>query len=85
MKLATQSGGVGIYDFDLEKDTLNFDEQNYKLYGIIKEDVHLTYSYWLSLIHPDDLELVVEQSKIAMSEKSELDIDFRIIWPDGKI
>ena len=85
MKLATQSGGVGIYDFDLENNELVFDDQNYKLYGINKEEVQLTYTYWISLIHPDDLELVVMQSRKAMSEKSELDIDFRIIWPDGRI
>lgn len=85
MKLATQSGGVGVFDYDLVNDILVFDDQNYKLYGINKEEVQLTYSLWETLIHPQDLEMVITQTKIAIVENKDLNIVFRIVWPNGNI
>ncbi|MCX6186640.1 MAG: PAS domain S-box protein, partial [Bacteroidetes bacterium] len=85
MKLATQSGGVGIYDYDLENDLLIYDEQMYKLHGLNKEEVKITYNLWQSLVHPDDLGMVIDQTQNAIETKNDLNIVFRVNWPNGKV
>ncbi len=85
MKLATQSGGVGIFDFDLENNVLIYDEQMYKLHGLNKEEVNITYNLWETLVHPDDLEMVVKETNKAIEANSNLNIVFRVVWPDGSV
>jgi len=85
MKLATKSGGVGIWDYEIEKDTLVWDEQMYLLYGIKKEDFKIENSLWKVFVHPDDLELANTQTQIKILEANDLNIVYRIIWPNGDV
>ncbi|MFZ4799875.1 MAG: ATP-binding protein, partial [Bacteroidia bacterium] len=85
MKLATQSGGVGIYDFDLENNVLVYDDQMYKLHGLNKEEVNITYNLWETLVHPDDLVMVINQTNKAIEANSNLNTIYRVVWPDGTV
>jgi PAS domain S-box-containing protein len=85
MKLATQSGGVGIFDYDLVNGVLVYDEQMYKLHGLNKDEVKMTYSLWESLVHPKDMEMVIDQTNKAIEANSNLNTVFRVVWPDGSV
>ncbi|MFZ4799163.1 MAG: PAS domain S-box protein, partial [Bacteroidia bacterium] len=84
MKLATQSGGVGIWNYEFDNDILNWDEQMYKIYGIENKDQKIDNNLWNGFIHPDDLELTVRKWDLAFNEHQDYNIIYRIIRPDGK-
>jgi len=85
LMLAVQAGGVGIWDYDVFNDTLVWDEQMFRLYGITPERFGSTYQEWLSDIHPEDRQQFDLEIRMALSAEKEFDTGFRAIRPDDTI
>ena len=85
MDLATRARGMGIWDWDIDRNELLWDERMYRLYKVNKEDFSGAYEAWLARIHPDDREISDMFSKQAREGEKEYDTEFRIVWPDGTV
>lgn len=83
--LATRAAALGIWDWDIQKNELVWDDQMFELYGVKKSDFSGAYEAWLSGIHPDDRAISDEISRQAQLGSGEYDSAFRIVWPDGTI
>lgn len=83
-KLATDSSGMGIWDWDIAADSLLWDERAYEIYGV-PHDVALERGYMLRTIHPDDAERVRGEWRATLKgEQQQLHTSFRIICPSGE-
>ena len=82
---ATLASQLGIWDWDIKRDVLDWDDQMYKLYGTTKEEYPIAYDAWLNGIHPDDREYSNIISQQAINGEKAYDTQFRVIWPDGSI
>ena len=85
MKLATDSGGIGIWDLDIGSGKLYWDTWMYRLYGVEQMNQELNYSFWKSRVHPEDLLKIEETMLQAMKNKEQINLEFRVIWDDESI
>ncbi len=85
LNLATKAASLGIWDWDIQKNVLIWDDRMYELYGVKKGDFAEAYEAWLVTIHPDDRAASEEISRLARLGEREYDTEFRVIWPDGSI
>ena len=85
LDLATRAAHMGIWDWDVHKNELVWDDQMYALYGIRREDFSGSYEAWLASIHPEDRDYSDEVSRRARLGEVEYDTQFRIIWPDESV
>jgi PAS domain S-box-containing protein len=85
LDLATRSGGIGIWEWDIQSDRLDWDDRMYGLYGLVRGDEPLTSQVMLQLIHPDDAARSMSETDASMAEGRLYDTEFRIIRPDGEI
>lgn len=85
LKLATSAGGIGIWDWDVARNVLAWDESMYALYGIHSEDFGGAYDAWSRTLHPDDREFTEGEIKAALRGEREYAAEFRIVRPDGTI
>lgn len=85
LNLATKSAGIGIWDWDILKNELVWDEQMIALYGLQPGMFKGAYEAWLNGIHPDDREISHRNSESAVKGESEYDTEFRVLWPDGSV
>ncbi len=85
LTLATRAGGVGVWDFDLLKNSLSWDNEMYRLYGITAGQFNGAYEAWQSGLHPDDRARGDEEIQRALRGEQEFDTAFRVVWPDGTI
>jgi PAS domain S-box-containing protein len=83
--LAVVSSGIGVWDWDIVKNELFWDDTMYTLYGIKREDFSGAYEAWLAGLHPDDRGIADELSKLTRSGQGEYDTEFRVVWPNGSI
>ncbi|MDP3176251.1 MAG: transporter substrate-binding domain-containing protein, partial [Spirochaetaceae bacterium] len=83
--LAADAAGLGVWDWDLRKDELVWDDRMYALYGVKREDFGGAYDAWLKGVHPDDRARSDETSRRARSGDAEYDTEFRVVWPDGSV
>lgn len=83
--LATNASRLGVWDWDIQKNELVWDDMMYVLFGIKKEDFAGVYEAWLKVVHPDDRARSDEISKLAQRGEREYDTEFRVVWQDGSI
>jgi len=83
MSLATNSGGIGVWEYSIRTGELFWNEQMFQLYGLPYDNRPIDLPFWISFIHSEDLPSVKEELANAMSGASTHDIEFRISWGDG--
>jgi signal transduction histidine kinase/CHASE1-domain containing sensor protein/DNA-binding response OmpR family regulator len=85
LSLAARAGGVGIWDFDVVNNRLDWDDQMYRLYGITQAQFSGAYEAWQAGLHPDDRQRGDAEIQLALQSAKDFDIEFRVLWPDGTI
>ncbi|MHB8520442.1 MAG: PAS domain S-box protein [Limisphaerales bacterium] len=85
LSLATESARIGIWEYDLEANTLLWDKRICALYGIRPEDFSSAYEAWERGVHPEDLAAARAELEDAIAGKKEFHTQFRVVWPDGQI
>lgn len=83
LELATDAGGVGIWDYDVPHNTLIWDDQMFSLYGITREQFAGAYEAWTAGVHPEDRERGDREIKMALSGEKDFNTEFQVLWPDG--
>ncbi|MEO6055009.1 MAG: PAS domain-containing protein, partial [Chthoniobacterales bacterium] len=80
LKLAVKANKVGIWDWDIIHETMNWDDQMYELYGATPSAIPTGFELWHKHLHPDDRERAsaeIERS-LELSGPS-FDTSFRIV------
>jgi diguanylate cyclase (GGDEF)-like protein/PAS domain S-box-containing protein len=85
LALATQSANIGIWEWDIAANRLIWDARIYELYGIREQDFSGAYAAWNAALHPDDRARCAAEIAVAIAGQSNLDLEFRIVWPSGEV
>lgn len=83
--LAAKGSKIGIWDWDIINNKLNWDDKMYQLYGLSASTFSGAYLAWENSLHPDDKEAVKTAIANAIAGQKELDIEFRVVWPDNAV
>ena len=87
LALALSSGAIGCWDWDIQQNTILWDERMYELYGASAVDVDsdLPYEIWANGVHPDDRQAIETLLQQAALGQAVYDPEFRVVHPDGSI
>jgi PAS domain S-box-containing protein len=83
--LATKAARIGVWDWDIPKNELAWDDSMYRLYGLQKGEFGGAYDAWASTIHPEDRARIDGEIQAALRGEREYGPEFRIVRPDGVI
>src|SRR5262249_20178125 len=84
-EMATQAAQAGVYELYENGHRVWWSETMSTLYGLSTQEVCLTLSDWLALIHPADREAAESSMMTAMRERKQLHTQYRIVRPDGSV
>ena len=82
---ALNAARMGIWFWSVERNELTWDVNLRQLYGLGSREPISTYEGFLSRVHPDDRVFVTERVRRALEEGGDLDYEFRITLPDGRV
>jgi PAS domain S-box-containing protein len=86
LALALKSGAIGIWEWDVVRDVLIWDDRMYELYGLQPSDLVGTLDEaWTKGVHPKDLAQAKAAIRQSLQNHKEFDTEFRIVRPDGSI
>ncbi|MGH8597329.1 MAG: PAS domain-containing protein, partial [Gammaproteobacteria bacterium] len=85
MALAANSGSIGIWDYDLATDKVNWDAWVLRLYGLPETTDGGDYDSWARLLHPEDRAAAEQAVQDAIAGARALAIDYRVVRPDGNV
>src|SRR5207248_1343921 len=83
LRLATQTGKVGIWDWDIAADRMMWTDSLYAMHGIGREDFAGTFEGRAKLIHPDDVDRMKAAVYAALDGEKAYEAEFRVVRPDG--
>lgn len=84
-QLATTSGRLGIWDWDVRSNTMLWDDRMLELYGCTRENFPGGVEAWQRGLHPGDREKAWAESEAALRGDKEFDTEFRVLHPDGAV
>jgi signal transduction histidine kinase len=82
LELAAKSANLAVWDWNLEDNSLVWDDQVYAMYQI---DLNTKdkYEAWLQRLHPDDRARLLAEIDGAIARGEDVSSNFRIVLPDG--
>ena len=82
-ELATTAGAIGVWDWCVADNRLVWDERMYRLHGVDPARLTGAYADWRDALHPEDRERCEGELHQALAGEKDLNIEYRVIWPDG--
>ena len=83
--LATDSGGIGLWEWDVSQNTMHWDAWMYRLRGVKEPDKQPLHNTWLEFVHPQDRMRVEQAVRDALDGVRPYDCEFRVVWPDATV
>ncbi|OOE59479.1 hypothetical protein BZG13_03735 [Salinivibrio sp. ML323] len=85
LEAATKAANIGIWEYHVNEDRLEWDAQMYRLYDVPEAEGSETLATWQQRLHPDDAETINQTLQDALTHHQRLDTQFRIIDSQGRI
>ena len=85
LKLAVDAASLGIWDWDVERDRLVWDDSMYRLYGVGKEEFSGGFDAWSKCLVPEDVARAKADVEAALRGDREYLSDFKVQRTDGAI
>lgn len=85
LQRAQQVGDMGSWELDFESGDIEWSRQIYRIFGCSPDEVDPDYETFVSFVHSEDRELLERAQEVVLSGREDLDIEHRIVRPDGEI
>lgn len=85
LRLALQAAHIGAWDWHVQTGVMNWDEFIYRQLGLAPAGGRESFDRFLGLIHPQDRDPFRHALEEAVRSGRELNVEFRVVWPDGAI
>jgi PAS domain S-box-containing protein len=83
LQLATSSAHLGVWDWNVRDNAMDWDDRMFELYGISRESFPNSIDAWQNGLHPEDKETAIAACQAALNGEQEFNTEFRILLPDG--
>lgn len=85
LRLALGAARMGTWDWDIPNNKVTNSPSLEANFGLELGSSEDTYEGFIAKVHPEDRESIEGSVLQALSEKSDYDVEFRVIWPDNSI
>jgi PAS domain S-box-containing protein len=79
---AASMGSFGVWEWNLQEDTLIWDDCMYQIYGVDRKTFDNTFQGWLGCLDPQDAKRTQEIINQTIKNNQEFNTEFKIHWPD---
>ena len=83
LKLALSASQIGVWTWYLIEEKYDWDSEVRRMNGGIEAPA--TFDLFIKLVHEDDKLNVVQSFKESLKDGGELNVEYRVIWPDDTV
>jgi diguanylate cyclase (GGDEF)-like protein/PAS domain S-box-containing protein len=76
---------VGSWALDIERDTLVWSAETYRIFGLDPDACRPSYQAFFARVHPDDRETVESAYRASVEARQDFALDHRIVREDGAV
>jgi len=85
LKLATETSGVGIWEFDLINKNYQWDQTMFTLFGVDPKTASARNDDWIKLLTPPELQRMREATRATIRDNKPFSLTFQLTRPDGQV
>ncbi len=85
LRLSVQTGRMGIWDWEIEKDKITWSDTLYAIHGMEKGEGSMDLAAFLRFIHPEDHGMLRTAIDNAVNEGAPFEVEFRAVRPGGEV
>ena len=83
LSIATEAAKIGIWEYNLESQSIVWDESMHKIYGVMPSEPVLPFNSWSDGVHKDDIDQATHDLEQAIARKADFNSEFRIVRRDS--
>lgn len=76
---------IGTWDWNIQSGELFWTERIAPLFGYAVGELDTSYENFISAVHPDDRQAVIESVNACVERNLPYEIEHRVVWPDGTV
>jgi PAS domain S-box-containing protein len=81
LKLALDAGQIGVWDWDIVRDRIEWSAQVYEIFGVERSDLGGGMNHFTQLVYPEDREQVDEAVRASLQDGVPYAVEFRAVHP----
>ncbi len=85
IELASRAASMGVWEWDVEKDTVTWSDEIYRQFGYSRENFRGVADDFRARLHPDDRAQVEEMIARVKRGATLYDTQFRVVLDDGEV
>lgn len=85
LQLAQSAAKIGTFEWNIRTDESVITPEFESLYGCHPGEMKANPKRWFEVIHPEDKERVKARTEVMVKEETDLNVEYRVIWPDKSI
>ncbi|MBH8577934.1 PAS domain S-box protein [Nostocaceae cyanobacterium CENA369] len=85
LRLALNAAHMGFWDWNIINNKVIWSENYELLFGLVSKSLTSTYDAFLSCVHPEDRQSVIQVITHALEEKTDYSDEFRVVWSDTSV
>jgi PAS domain S-box-containing protein len=85
LRAALDASSTSTWRWDMHTNVVEGDDGLFRLFGVDPAEATGSFELFVSLIHPEDRQRVIDAALRCAAEGVELDEEFRIVRPDGSM
>jgi len=82
---AQRIGRIGSWEWDIVNDTKKWSKESYRIAERSPDQFGCKQSDFLSIVHPDDLDMIIRETQEALERGKPYDVIYRQVLPDQSI
>jgi PAS domain S-box-containing protein len=84
-RLAMDVSYIGSWDWNILEDVIDWNDNHFRLLGLVPGEVESSYQAWRDRVHPEDLHWVEQAITSALAAHTDYETEYRVIYPDGSV
>jgi PAS domain S-box-containing protein len=85
LQAALDAAGTGTFRWNIRTNALSWDRNLDRLFGLPQGTEVKNLERFLSFVHPEDRQGVIDACQACAASGIDFDMEFRVIWPDGTV
>jgi len=85
LTMAQTAAHIGVWDWNVSTGRIEWSPQMFTLFGIDPLKAEASFEAWRKALHPEDAAIAGQRIEKALQERTTLNSDYRIVFPDGGI
>jgi PAS domain S-box-containing protein len=85
LRLSLDLTHIGMWDWHIQSDELLWNENSARLLGLPTTVLKVNAQIWNDSLHPDDRDRVWAIASTALTNHTNFEAEYRVVWPDSTI